>query len=131
MDIRVIVVAGGEKDACPDVYGPTPEGREELALDLDLFHPFRVGRERPWWNPSGKHQRVRSTRARVDVKLLRDTVKIPRRGHEILAFPLVHVAPDDVSVGAVELGVDVEQGLRVVVARREGIEACERRAANR
>ena len=32
---------------------------------------------------------MRSTRARVDVKLLRGAVKIPWRAQEILAFPLI------------------------------------------
>src|SRR4051812_34714730 len=131
MDIRVIVVAGGEKYACANVYGPAPEGREELALDLDLLHPFRVGRGRPWRNRLGEHQRVRSTRARIDVKLLRDTIEIAGRGYEVLAFPLVHVRPDDVSIGAVELGVDIEHGLRVVVTRRKVIETVQRIPGNR
>ena len=119
MDIRVIVVAGREKHACSEINRPAPERRKKFALDLDLLHPFRVGRRRAWWNGPGEHQRVRSTRARVDVNLLRDAVKIPGLCHELLAFPLVHVRPDDVPVGAMELGVHVEHGLRVIVARRK------------
>src|SRR5207248_6221308 len=67
----------------------------------------------------------------VHVNFLRNTVKIPGRGHELLAFPLVHVCPDDMSIGAVELGVDVEHGLRVVVAGGKVIEAFQRISGNR
>ena len=43
-------------------------------------------------------------------------VEIAWRLIELLSFPLVHVRPDGMSVGAMELGVDVDQRLHVVVA---------------
>src|SRR5262249_45939794 len=54
---------------------------------------------------------------RIKMEAAHGAVKIPRRTIELLSFPLIHVGPDDVAVGALKSGVDVEQGLHVVVAR--------------
>ncbi len=45
-------------------------------------------------------------------------LEVAGRPIEVLALPLIHVGPNDVSVGAVKLGVDIDQGLDVVVAGR-------------
>ena len=49
--------------------------------------------------------------------------QVSGRACEILALPLVHVSPDYVPVGPREFGVDVEQGLHVVVARGNVLQA--------
>ena len=57
----------------------------------------------------------------MDLANLADQVS--GRACEILALPLVHVSPDYVPVGPREFGVDVEQGLHVVVASGNVLQA--------
>ena len=52
--------------------------------------------------------------------------RLPGELIELLALPLIHVRPDGVAVGAVELGVDIDQGLHVVVACGDLAQALQR-----
>src|SRR5438045_1230841 len=54
---------------------------------------------------------------RIKMKVPHFTIEISRRLIELLSFPLVHVAPDGVAVGARKPGVHVKQRLHVVVTR--------------
>ena len=65
---------------------------------------------------------------RVDADLLRLAVEIAGRDVPVLPFPLVVVHPHGVAVGALELGVDVDERLHEVVAGRQVLQARHRRA---
>jgi len=52
----------------------------------------------------------------IEVDAARLAREVAGRAGEVLAFPLVHVGPDSVAIGAVEFGVEVDDGLDVVVA---------------
>src|SRR2546425_1499788 len=53
-------------------------------------------------------------------------VQVAGRAVELLAFPLVHVGPDGVAVGAVKLCVDVKHRLDVIVPGGNFLQAAER-----
>src|SRR5207244_12452531 len=100
-----------------------PPGREQLALNLDVLHPLRIGRQldRREYTRELEPDRVRS--GRIEMHLPDGAHEIPRRLVELLALPLIVVQPQRVPVGAVELRVHVEQPLHVVVARGDLLEA--------
>lgn len=45
-------------------------------------------------------------------------LKVAGGSIELLALPLIHMGPNDVSIRAVKLGVDIDQGLDIIVAGR-------------
>ncbi len=53
---------------------------------------------------------------------LRLAIEIAGRAIELLSLPMIHVDPDGVAVGAVDLCVDIDESLRVVIACRNAFE---------
>src|SRR5262245_14351345 len=109
------------------VDGPTPELRQDRALDLEPLDEVGVGRDLNRRNLVRGDELDRLGRA-VDVNTLRLAVEIAGRDVPVLPFPLVVVHPDGVAVGTRELGIDVDEALHVVVAGRQVLEARHGRA---
>ena len=61
----------------------------------------------------------------------RRALDVAGRSLPVLPFPLIHVHPHGVAVGAHELRVDVDERLRPVVARRQIAKALDRIAGRR
>src|SRR5262249_29642179 len=95
----------------------TPELGEQLALNLDVLHVRGVRRHLDGRDRLIEREPDLVSRKRIKMEAAYGAVEIPRRTIELLSFPLIQVGPDDVAVGALKSGVDVEQGLHVVVAR--------------
>lgn len=61
---------------------------------------------------------------------LRLADEVPGRHGEILALPLIHVGPDRMAIGAVELGVNVQEDLHDIIPRRQVAQAALRIAGD-
>ena len=103
----MLVVPLGEQDRGSDVDGVAPELGKHGALDPDVLDPCGVGRQLDGRNDVRELEFHIVSRGRVEVHLVYLAVKVPGRARELLAFPLIHVGPDGVAVGAREAGVDV------------------------
>src|SRR5579862_7986294 len=44
--------------------------------------------------------------------------QISRGSRKVLAFPLVHMSPDHVTIGTVEFGIDVQKRLNIIITGR-------------
>ncbi len=124
---RVGVIAARQQHRRPEVHRVAPPGGEDVALDPDVFHPLGVLRELDRGKRAGELQTDRIGARRVEMHLPHVADQVSGSAVELLALPLVVVQPQGVSVGAVKLGVDVDERLHVIVTRgdvaqaREGI----------
>jgi len=71
------------------------------------------------------------TGTRIKMHFLCFTDQVAGRSTHVLTLPLVHVRPDHVTVGTVELGIDIEKRLDIVIASRDLAEAAYRKSQRR
>ena len=110
-----------------EIDRPAPELREQRTLDLEALDPRGVGRHLHCRDLVRRRQLDRLGRC-VDAHALHFAIEVAGRDVPVLPFPLVVVHPHHVTVGALELGVDVDEPLHEVVARRQVAQARHRRA---
>ncbi len=122
------IVVARQQHRGAEVDRAAPELRQHRALELEALDVGRVGRNLNRWDHLIRHQLDRRGLRGIDVELLRRAVQIAGRAHPLLAFPLIVVHPQDVSVGAAEFAVDVHHRLHVVVAGGNVRERIDRRA---
>src|SRR6266446_2890035 len=120
---RISVVAARQQHRGAEVDGTSPPGGEQLALNLDVLDPLRIRRQIHRGERARELEPDRVGSGRIEMHLADRAHQIPRRLVELLAFPLIVVQPQRMSVRAVELRVHVEQRLHVVVARGDLLQA--------
>jgi hypothetical protein len=113
--IRVLIITLRKENDRSDVYRMTPKFSQQLALDLDVFHPFCI-----WRNLHRRYDFIQTQLDGVfllgiEMNALNLTVQISRGPVEPLALPLVHMGPDHMTIRAVELGIDVDQTLNEII----------------
>ena len=127
--MRIVVL--GQRNDGAQVDRLAPPLAEDLTLDLDALDRIGVRRH--------LHRRVdpvggqpnRGRRRRVEVNLHGIAVEIAGRRLPVLAFPLIHVEPHRVAVGAGESRVHVDERLCPVVASRQVLQALDGMAEGR
>src|SRR5258708_37736627 len=119
MRLRMRGISLGQQHSRSQVHRLSPELCQHFALDSDVFAPGRVFRNfDDRYGPVEAEANVVSADG-VEMDALRIAVKVSGREVELLAFPLVQVRHDGVSVGPAETRVDVEYHLDVVVPGRQ------------
>ena len=116
LDVGMLVVILRQEDRGAEIDRLPPPLGQDLALDLDPLHHVGVGRRRDRRDDLVGDQRDRRRRRRVDAHPDRIAEEISGRTFPVLAFPLVHVHPHRVPVGAREARVDVDERLHPVLA---------------
>lgn len=86
-----------------------------------MLHPLGIRRGQQGWNSLLETQVECPCPFEMDLAHI--GVEITRRAVELLSFALVKVCPEHVSVGSMELGIDIQDRLNVVVSRRQCAEA--------
>ena len=119
IDIRIIVVTLREQHRRADFDRMPPELGKQLALKFDSPHPLRVLRLRQRRDRIVELERDGLALGGIEMNALRSADKITRRERPALTLPLIHGSPDDVTIRSSKLGVHMEDGLDVVVTRRE------------
>src|SRR5262245_44718645 len=109
------LVVARQQHGCAEVDGASPELREHGALELEALHKARIGERRDRRNDVRRLEANTEWLRWIEVNFLYVTVDVVWRAAPVLSFPLVVVHPHRVAVGALELGVDVDERLRVVV----------------
>jgi hypothetical protein len=111
-------VAFGQEHVRVNEDRPAPELGQHRALDSHVLDPLGVLRaRRRGGNETRDLDLYRAVRA--DMHQLRIAVDVARCDTEDLDRSVIEVHPDRLAVGSVRLLVDVDNGLRVVVARRK------------
>ncbi len=110
------LVAARQQHRRAQVHGATPPRGKDRALDLDVLHPARVGRQLDRRQGSRELQADRIGPSGIEVQPANLAHQIAGRLGELLALPLIVVQPQQVPIDPAELGVDVGERLDVVVA---------------
>ncbi len=125
--MRMLVVATRQQHRRAKVDRLPPPPAQDRALELDVLHVARVGRLLHRWNHLVGHQPDRLAGARIEMHLDRLAIQVARRTLPVLSFPVIHVQPHRVPVGARKAGVDVDERLHPVIAGRQVRQAGDRR----
>ena len=96
--VRMVVESFGHKHDGGEIHGPSPELRQQRALNLDVADVFRV-RRRWIGGISWSSEMEIDAAAGLDVDLRWLAVKIAGRDVPVLPFALVHVQLDGFAVG--------------------------------
>ena len=107
-DVGLVVVAR-EQNGGAEINGTAPELGEHRALDVEALDGFGVRRDLDGRDHLIADELDAIAFRRIERDLFRGAVEIAGRAVPALAFPLIVVHPDDVAVGAVEFGVDVDE----------------------
>jgi hypothetical protein len=126
IDLGMGIISHGKENGGSDINGMPPKFRKKLALKLDAFDPFGIGR-----NFDGRDHLVHAqfdgvTFGGIHVNLLHFTVNISRRPVEPLTFPLIHMSPDHMTVGPFKFCVDVQQSLNRIITGRNLFQTLQR-----
>src|SRR5580700_2568180 len=118
-----LVVIAREQNGGAQIDRASPEARQNLALDLESLHESCVR-----GNLNGRDYLVADDAdsialGRVERQFLRRAVQISGRAIPALALPAIVVHPDNVAVGTMELGVNVDERLNIIFAGRDFREA--------
>src|SRR5260370_30325114 len=116
MGVGMRAISLGQEHGCAQIDGLTPELGEQLALNLDVLYVRRVRRYLNVRNLLIERELDLVCRLLLEKKKTHRALEISRRAIELLPLPLVHVAPNRVSVIALKPCVYVEQSLNVIVA---------------
>ena len=121
--VGVLVEAARQQHDRAQVHGVAPPTGKDVALDPDALHPLRVGRHLDRGDLAGELELDHVVARRIDPDPAGLTEVVARRECPALPLPLVLGRPDGVSVGALVLGVDVQDGLDPVIAGGQAAEA--------
>ena len=124
--VRVLVVVLRQQHGRSEVDRLAPPPTQDLALHPDAPDERGVGRRLHRRDHLVDRQPDRRGRLRVERDPHRIAVQVAGRSLPVLSLPLIHVQPDDTAVGAREAGVDVDEGLRPVIAGGDVREAFDR-----
>ena len=101
------VVAFGQEDGRAKVHRAAPKGREQLALNLDVLQPLGVRRNFDGRDQFRKAQLDVVARGGIEVHHLVLAIQISRRPVELLPLPLVVVGPNEMTVRAMKICIDI------------------------
>ncbi len=122
-----LVVIPGQQHGGAEIDGPAPELRQHGTLHAKPLDPFGIGGRLDRRNHLVADQCDPVAPGGVQRDLLRPAVQVARRAVPALPFPLVVVHPYGVAIGAMKLGIDVEECLHGILARRNLRQALHRR----
>ena len=128
---RVAVVARRKQNRRAELDRVAPPLAEDLTLDADSLDEFGIRRRLPRRDDFVGDEADRLAARGGEGYFDRRAIQIPGRLLPVLSFPLIHVQPDRLAVGARETRVDVDERLHPVVAGRKVAQARHRIAAIR
>src|SRR5437879_9180453 len=102
VNVGMRIVSFGQKHRSAQINWLSPKISEQLALDLDVLHVLRVGGHLYGRNGLRQGQADVVSAERIKMDALDLAIQVSGRAVELLAFPLVVMRPDDVSVSAAE-----------------------------
>src|SRR6185437_6520894 len=116
-NVRMIGVSLRQQHRRVNINRMSPELRQLLALDADMLHPLGILRRRWCWNDMGELQ-ARDPRI-PNMNRHGIAVEISLSDLKRCLLSIVDRNPDRMSIGTVQLGVDIQNSLRVVIAFRQ------------
>jgi len=116
--VDFLCIAPRQQNGGSQVLGLAPEFCEDVTLELDAFHPLSVLGDSDGRDHIPANQFNGLVQSWIDMYLLDVAEEVPRGAAPSLTLPLVLVHPERVSVRALELRINIDEGLDEVVTGR-------------
>ena len=115
--VGMFIVSPGQKHCGIDVDRMSPKSGDFLALNADMLNPRSVRGILGCGNDVSDGEV--EIPARTKMNFYHVAVQISDCYVECFLAAIVHVHPDRMAIGAVDLGIDIDHGLRVIVTGRQ------------